>query len=927
MTDTHAPGAEHRPTSDDTRHPQGNAGSAEAAALFAGPGEMRARCRAFDWSATPLGPVAQWPQSLRTMAPVALASAFSKILLWGPDLIQIYNDAYIPFLGTKHPWGLGRPTRECWPEVWDFNAPIYERVWTGETIYLQDQLYRLARHGPDQPLDDVYITLSYSPVRDETGAVAGVLVTLIETTTRVQAQRLEAERARLLGQLEVERARLAYVFQNAPSFLAVLRGPDYVFTLVNDTFRQIIGGRDVVGRPVWDALPDLRGQGFEALLERVARTGEPFVGREVPFRVSRSPGAPPEERFIDFVYMPLVEADGARTGVIAHGSDITEQVLARREVERLLRESESNRQALEESNARLQEQALELELANQQLQDSAAELELQAEQLHMTALALEERSEEAEANRQTLTTIVEAVTDGFVAFDGAMRYTFVNGRAEEMWGVPGERLLGKTPREVWPAAADSQFVAMLERVRASRQPEILEGFAPSLRVPVEVRGYPASGGGVVAFFSDISERRRQEQAASFLADASQLLASSGDYQTTLRNLAAAAVPRLGDWCAVDVLPDPDSAVWPPRIERVAVAHQDPAKLELAQTLTTRFPQDWSRDTGTPGVLRTREPSFIPDITDAMLAAGAQNEAHLAMLRELAIRSIIIVPLVARERVLGAITLVMAESDRRFTEADLALAVDLGRRAGVAIDNARLLRDAQEANASKSQFLANMSHELRQPLNAITGYAELMAMGVRGAVTEEQRQDLERIRTSSAHLTALIGDILEFARIETGQLTYNTAEVPVDAALADVTSFVALQAEQRQQRFTHERCDPGVALRADPDRFRQVIVNLLTNAIKYTPAGGSITLSCALTGPAQSMVAVHVTDTGAGIPANKLEAIFDPFVQVHGSLRQKSEGVGLGLAIARDIARHMDGDVTVESEEGVGSTFTLTLPRA
>jgi PAS domain S-box-containing protein len=927
MTDIQPPGAKHGPASDDARPALADTASTEAAALFAGPGEMRARCRAFDWSATPLGPVTRWPQSLRTMAPVTLASAFAKILLWGPELIQIYNDAYIPFLGTKHPWGLGRPTRECWPEVWDFNVPIYERVWAGETVYLEDQLYRLARHGPDQPLDDVYITLSYSPVPDETGAVAGVLVTLIETTTRVQAQRLEAERARLLGELEIERARLAYVFQHAPSFLAVLRGSDYVFTLVNETFQRIIGHRDVLGKPVWEALPDVQGQGFEALLDRVVQTGEPFVGREVPVRLSRSPGEPLEERFIDFVYMPLVEADGARTGVIAHGSDVTDQVLARREVEHLLRESESNRQALEETNARLQEQALELELANQQLQDNAAELEMQAEQLQTTALALEERTEEAEASRQTLTAIVEAVTDGFVAFDDAMRYTFVNGRAEEMWGVPGARLLGKTPRDVWPAAAGSPFVAMFERVRGSGRPEVLEGYATSLGVQIEARAYPAAGGGVVAFFSDITERRRQEEAAAFLAEASQLLASAGDYQTTLRNLASAAVPRLGDWCAVDVLLDPDSPVWPPAIERVAVAHQDPAKLELAQTLTTRFPQDWSRDTGTPGVLRTREPSFIPDVTDAMLAAGAQNEAHLAMLRELAIRSVIIVPLVARDRVLGAITLVMAESNRRFTEADLALAVDLGRRAGVSIDNARLLRDAQEANASKSQFLASMSHELRQPLNAITGYAELMAMGVRGAVTEEQRRDLERIRTSSTHLTTLIGDILEFARIETGQLSYTPTDVRVDAALADVAAFVALQAEKKQQRFTHERCDPGVAVRADPDRFRQVVVNLLTNAIKYTPTGGSVTLSCAVTGPEQNTIAVRVADTGVGIPASKLGAIFDPFVQVHRSLKQMSEGVGLGLAIARDIARHMDGDVTVESEEGVGSTFTLTLPRA
>lgn len=148
------------------------------------------------------------------------------------------------------------------------------------------------------------------------------------------------------------------------------------------------------------------------------------------------------------------------------------------------------------------------------------------------------------------------------------------------------------------------------------------------------------------------------------------------------------------------------------------------------------------------------------------------------------------------------------------------------------------------------------------------------MGAPGAVTEEQRRDLERVKTSSAHLTALIGDILEFAKIETGRLTYTPADVPVDAALADVASFVALQAQQRHLRFTHEGCAPALAVRADPGRFRQVIVNLLTNAIKYTADGGSITLSCAVTGPEQNAVAVFVQDMGVGIPASKLEAIFD-----------------------------------------------------
>lgn len=220
----------------------------------------------------------------------------------------------------------------------------------------------------------------------------------------------------------------------------------------------------------------------------------------------------------------------------------------------------------------------------------------------------------------------------------------------------------------------------------------------------------------------------------------------------------------------------------------------------------------------------------------------------------------------------------------------------------------------------------MSHELRQPLNAITGYSELMRMGVRGPVTQQQLDDLERIRASSTHLTTLIGDILEFARIEAGRLSYSPTDVPLGATLAEVTTFIAPQLEAKRLSYDFQRCDSALTIHADRDRFVQAVLNLLTNATKYTESGGSITLSCALVGTAQNTVAVRVADTGIGIPKEKLLHIFDPFVQAHRSLNRPTEGVGLGLAIARDIARNMGGDLTVQSEEGVGSTFVLTLPR-
>jgi signal transduction histidine kinase len=325
--------------------------------LFDGPGEMRALCRAFDWSTTPLGPSEQWPVSLRTVVGMLLASRNPMFLWWGPELIQIYNDAYRPSLGAagvdgaRHPRALGMGGREFWTDIWEAIGPQIEQVLTtGEPTWHVDQYLPIERDGR---MDDVWWTYGYSAAYDDDGRIAGVLVVCQETTQRVRA---EQERERLLEELfrneralKRERARLAEVFRQAPSFLAVLRGTDHVFELVNDAYYDIVGDRDLVGRRVLDAIPELEGQPFISLLDQVSETGEPYVGHEVPVRLARTRGTDPELRYIDFVYQPLTE-EGGVTGIIAHGHDVTEQVLSRQQVERLLVESEAARAEAEEAN-------------------------------------------------------------------------------------------------------------------------------------------------------------------------------------------------------------------------------------------------------------------------------------------------------------------------------------------------------------------------------------------------------------------------------------------------------------------------------------------------------------------------------------------------------------------------------------------------
>jgi signal transduction histidine kinase len=247
------------------------------------------------------------------------------------------------------------------------------------------------------------------------------------------------------------------------------------------------------------------------------------------------------------------------------------------------------------------------------------------------------------------------------------------------------------------------------------------------------------------------------------------------------------------------------------------------------------------------------------------------------------------------------------------------------------ERARLLAVAQQARAdaeaasrAKSDFLAVMSHELRTPLNAIGGYAQLMEFEVHGTITEGQREDLGRIRRAQRHLLGLINAILNFARVEAGHVAYDIRSVALDEIVASVEPLVVPQLDAKQLRYDFAGCDSGARARADADKLGQVLLNLLTNAVKFTPAGGRVSVSCVV---CAETVEVRVADTGMGIPADRLESVFDPFVQVGRDLSSGGDGVGLGLAISRDLARGMGGDIGVTSTLGEGSTFTVTLPRA
>ena len=306
-------------------------------------------------------------------------------------------------------------------------------------------------------------------------------------------------------------------------------------------------------------------------------------------------------------------------------------------------------------------------------------------------------------------------------------------------------------------------------------------------------------------------------------------------------------------------------------------------------------------------------SYGPAFDDAGAVAGVLVVCLETTSRVLASRE--------NERLLEALAAANAQLRAQADELE-AIGEQLSERS----ESAEAARKAAEAaNRSKGEFLAVMSHELRTPLNAIGGYAELIELGVRGPVTDEQRADLARIQQSQKHLLGLINQVLNYTRIESGSLLYELTRVPLREAVEEAEVLVMPQVRAKQLAYALADCDPTLVVRADREKLQQILLNLLSNAIKFTPPGGHITVSGGRSEAGH--VRLTVSDTGVGIEPDKLEVIFEPFVQVDAKLTRRQEGVGLGLAISRDLARGMHGDLTVVSAPGAGSTFTVVLPSA
>ena len=532
---------------------------------------------------------------------------------------------------------------------------------------------------------------------------------------------------------------------------------------------------------------------------------------------------------------------------------------------------------------------------------------------------------EARERISDLGATLEATADGILVVDTEGRITSCNRRFIEMWGLEPALLQRRDDRLLLDSAAGlledpAGFRDRVERLYADptaesrdilrlRDGRIFERYS-------RPRWLNGRSDGRVWSFRDVTERERHAAEQHFLAEASSVLASSLDHAETLHSIARLAVPLLGDWCQVEVV-ERDG-----RIRHVAIAHRDAERERRMREIQRRHPIAAHPAYPSARVIETGEPWLENHISGQLLETLADGDADLlAEMRELAPASALAVPLVARGQRIGALLVARESGGRPYDADEVRLAGEVASRAALAVDNARLYADVLVANRAKSDFLAVMSHELRTPLTTVIGYAEILADGVSGPVTDTQRQQLGRVMLSGQHLLQLIEEILAFARIEAGRETLRLAPVDVVTVAREAVAMIEQQVPSSVVRLVVDLPAAPIELFTDAKKVRQILVNLLSNAVKFTTAG-EIGLSVRRTADGARL---RVWDTGEGIAPEHTENIFEPFWQVEQRDTRRAGGTGLGLSVTRHLARLLGGDVNVESVPGEGSRFTVTLP--
>jgi PAS domain S-box-containing protein len=702
------------------------------------------------------------------------------------------------------------------------------------------------------------------------GNPSRVIGALIDITERKNAENERLRFVKLLeeskAETEDERERLKTIFTQAPVGICVFSGADHRYVLANEIYYSLKAvNSEIIGKTVRESFLEREDQSFFDELDQVFKTGEPYVGRAVAAKRFKDKKIF-ENIYVDFIYQATRTHEGKISGIVAIISDVTEQVAAR--------------QMIEETESRLKLALSSADMGTWDLEIPSNQIKIDETGLRIFGLVPEEFNGTLESLHLRIHPDDRIFADQDLS-DGNKSREYVN----------------RSYRVIWPNGS-IHWLQSQGRIFKDRQNNVHR---------------------IIGTVSDITDKKVSDERLKFLSDAGALLSSSLDYTLTLKHLAELTVQTLADWCAIDMI-EPSSLL--PR--SLAVAHLDPIKLKWAQEFSRKYPPNWDAQNGAPNVLRTGKSELYPDIPDAMLKLSAVDEDHYKLIMALGIKSAIIVPLKARGKILGVITLIGAESGRRYTQADLKFAEELADRAAIAIDNSRLYLESLQAVKVREDFLSIASHELRTPL---TGLSLQLQMLQRMLVKNKKNQNFDpnlavqktEVSVKQAkQLGALIDNLLDVTRISSGKVELEKENLDLGELVKESYTRlleVARAAKSEISLNVHEKID----MYADKLKIHQAITNLISNAIKYG-ASNPIFIDVKKN---KNMAQVIVRDQGIGIAEKDRRRIFDRFERA--TAHQNISGLGLGLYITEQIAEAHGGTINLKSEFGAGSEFIFELP--
>jgi len=853
--------------------------------FLAGGGHMGALIRTHDWPATSLGPTSAWSQALRTLVSVMLGSSQPMFIAWGPERILLYNDGYAEILANKHPAALGRDFLEVWSEIRDDLVPIVEQAYAGHPVHMGDITLFMMRRGFRE---EAHFAFSYTPVRDETGTVAGFFCPCIETTAQVMAERRQA----------AEKRRQQRLFEQAPGFITILTGPDHVFEFANQAYSRLFGDRNYVGRTVRQVFPELESQGVYKLLDQVYATGERFVANHLPVRLQAAPGAPVKELFLDFIYEPIRDEAGTVTGIFCEGHDVTETHMAQR--------------ALAKEKERL-------EILNRIGSQLASELDLD--------------------------TLVQAATDAGVALTGAQFgaffYNVLNERGESymlysLSGVSREAFsrypMPRNTAVFHPTFAGEGVVRSDDILKDPRYGKndphygMPKGHLPVrsyLAVPVVSRSGEVLGGlffghEAPGVFTDEHETLLTGIAgqAAIAIDNARLFQAS-QYELAERRRAEEALRDLNHTLEARVA------------ERTAERDR-----------VWKNSRDLLVVVGADGIFRAVNPAWTAILGHAPEEVVGRSFLDFIWPEDAArSRSALDDAVASRDLTNFEDRYTHRDGTPRWiswhTSAEGDLVYAYGRDVTAEKEQEEALRQTEEAlrQAQKmeavGQLTGGIAHDFNNLLTGIVGSLDLMQMRITQGRTEALERYAKAAMSSAQRAAALTHRLLAFARRQ-----------PLQPKTVDVNSLVVSMedllrrtlGEAIQMEFV--TADGLWLTRCDPHQLESAILNLAINARDAMPNGGRLIIETSTTYLDRAYAALHpgvrpgqyvcvaVTDTGTGMPPDVIEHAFEPFF----TTKPLGKGTGLGLSMIYGFAQQSEGHARIYSELGQGTTIKIYLPR-